>query len=313
MSDARKGMLAAFGGNFIFGLSFLFTKTALRVTTPSVLLALRFLLAFAVMNALLLSGRVHVSFKGKPVGLLLLMGLLQPVLYFYFESYGLLYSNATFSAVMLALVPIASLVSGALFMREKPTVLQALCSCVSVGGVVFMALRQTASGAITPFGVLLLVGAVLSAVGFNMISRRSAQRVTAFERTYMMFLVGTVAFTAAALTENAAAPQALLQPLTNGSFLLSLFYLGVLSSVGAFLMINYANTYLPLSRATVFSNVITVVSVIAGVLILKESFDVYMLAAVLLIIGGIVGVQYFTAGKVRPTDTPLDSKEKNNA
>lgn len=286
-------MLAAFGGNFIFGLSFLFTKTALAYSTPSVLLALRFLLAFLVMNVLLLTGKIKISLKGKPLGWLLLMGIFQPVLYFYFENYGLLYSNATFSSVMIALVPIASLVFGALFMKETPTVLQALCSAVSVGGVIFMALRQSAGGAITVWGILLLIGAVVSAVGFNVISRRSAEKVTAFERTYMMFLIGTVTFGGVAVIENFSTPWLLVSPLTNGSFVISLLYLGVLSSVAAFLMINYANTYLPLSRATVFSNVITVVSVFAGVVLLKENFDMYMLLATVMIILGIAGVQYF--------------------
>ena len=299
MHKTHKAMWAAFGGNFIFGLSFLFTKVALRVTTPSVLLAWRFLLAFAAMNLLLLGGKIRISFRGKPVGMLLLMGLLQPVLYFYFENYGLLYSNATFSAIMIALVPIVSLVWGALAMGERPTLLQILCSVLSVGGVVFMALRQTASGAITGRGVALLTGAVLCAVGFNSISRRCAETVSAFERTYMMFLVGAVCFTAVAVCEQVHTPLALVTPLTDGGFLVSLLYLGVLSSVGAFLMIHYANTWLPLSRATVFSNVITVVSVFAGVVILREPFDRYLLPASLLIIAGIAGVQYFAADRRR--------------
>ncbi len=294
MQKTHKGMLAAFCGNFIFGLSFLFTKTALQATTPSVLLFWRFFLALSVMNVLRLTGKCKVSLKGKPIGWLVLMGLCQPVLYFYFENYGLLYSNATFSSVMIALVPIASLVFGALFMRERPTVLQGICSAVSVGGVIWMALLQSVSGAITVWGVLLLVGAVMTAVGFNVISRRNAEQVTAFERTYMMFLVGAAAFGGVALFENMGSMTNLVTPFTDSGFVVSLLYLGVLSSVCAFLMINYANTYLPLSRATVFSNVITVVSVAASIWLLHEPFNASILMASLLIIFGIAGVQYFT-------------------
>lgn len=294
MRKSYLAMAAAFFGNFIFGFSFLFTQKALTFTTPSVLLFQRFLLAFAVMNLLLLTGKVKISFKGKPVFWLLLMGLFQPVLYFYFENYGLLYSNSVFSSVMISLVPIASLLFGAVCMKEHPTLLQVLCSAISVGGVIWLALRQSAKGAITVWGVLLLIGAVVCAVGFNVISRRSAKTVTAFERTYMMFLVGTAVFGAVALAENFTTPKNLIAPLSHGDFLISLVYLGVLSSVGAFLMINYANTWLPLSRATVFSNVITVVSVFAGVVLLGDPFDVFMLIATLMIIFGIIGVQYFT-------------------
>lgn len=308
MKKTSLAMAAAFFGNFIFGFSFLFTKTALEVSSPSVLLAWRFLTAFAVMNLLLLTGKVKVSFRGKPIGWLLLMGIFQPVLYFYFENYGLLYSNATFSAVIIALVPIAALVYGGLFMHERPTALQIVCSVVSVGGVIWMALRQTAHGAITLLGVLLLVGAVVSAVGFNVISRRSAKQVGAFERTYMMFLVGTVVFGTVALAENMRQPAALIAPFSHASFVTALVYLGVISSVAAFLMINYANTWLPLSRATVFSNVITVVSVFAGVVLLKEPFDAFMLLAAVLIVGGIAGVQYFTHENKEKTCQKIDKQ-----
>ena len=297
MTKTGKAMAAAFVGNFVFGLSFLFTKTALAVTTPAVLLFWRFLLAFAVLLLLRALRLVHIDLHGKPIGKLILMGLFQPVLYFFCENYGLLYTNATFSAVMIALVPIASLAFGALFMRELPTPLQVVCSAVSVFGVMLMAMRQSANGAITAIGVLLLCGAVMSAVGFNVISRGRAKTVSPVERTYMMFAVGTVAFGAAAAAENFKTPLSLFAPLTDGGFLIALLYLGVLSSVGAFLMIHYANTYLSLSRATVFSNVITVVSVFAGVVLLREPFDGIMLAAALLIIGGIAGVQRFSKDK----------------
>ncbi len=293
MHKTHKAMLAAFLGNAIFGFSFLFSKMALAVTTPSVLLAARFLLALVIMRVVLWMCHKPLQFDRKTLGMLALMGIFQPVVYFYCENYGLVFSNATFSAVMIALVPIASLIYGALFMKERPTALQVVCSVLSVAGVVWMALRQSTQGAITVWGVLLLVGAVICAVGFNVISRRSATTVGALERTYMMFLMGAVVFTIAAVIENIHTPLALISPFTDVQFVTSLLYLGVVSSVGAFCMINYANTHLPLSRATVFSNVITVVSVFAGVVILKETFDLLMLIAAAMIVAGIAGVQYF--------------------
>ena len=77
----------------IFGMSFMFSKLALEVAKPTVLLAFRFITAFAAMslvigvNALVgkLRGRPLFAFslKGKPIGYLILLGLIQPVLYFF--------------------------------------------------------------------------------------------------------------------------------------------------------------------------------------------------------------------------------------
>ena len=70
----------------IFGMSFMFSKLALEVAKPTVLLAFRFITAFAAMslvigvNALVgkLRGRPLFAFslKGKPIGSLILLGLI---------------------------------------------------------------------------------------------------------------------------------------------------------------------------------------------------------------------------------------------
>lgn len=299
MSVATKGMLAAFFSNFIFGFSFLFSKVALNVASPLVLLAWRFTVAFAAVNLIWLCGGSQLHLRGKRVGRLLLLGLFQPVLYFICENYGIKETTATFSAVMIALVPVAALVFEALFMGEKPTWLQTLFSVLSVAGVILMALLTDEGGVIKPVGVILLIGAVVTAVGFNVMSRKTAAEFSPFERTYVMFLLASVTFTLLAVGENHQNLAALVTPVTNGSFLLALVYLGLLSSVGAFFLINYANTYLPLARTTVFSNVITVVSVFAGVVFLGDPFGLPAGVAAVMIVVGIWGVQQFA----RPAQT----------
>ena len=292
-SNESKGMLAAFGGNAIFGLSFLFSKTAMGTATPLVLLSSRFALSFVILNLLLLTGRVKVELRGKPLGRLFLLGLFQPVAYFLCENYGLRLSASTFAAVMISLIPIASLIFAAFFLHERPTVLQCVCSVVSVSGVVLLSLLGSSEGTFSPVGCLLLVGAIASAVGFNALSRRLAASVSAYERTYIMFLLGCICFTVMALWENRADPiGAFATAWQEPSFGLSLIYLAGFSSVGAFMMLNYAVNYLPLARATAFSNVTTIVSILAGVLLLHESFDWRHFVGVAMILLGLYGVNW---------------------
>ena len=83
----------------IFGMSFMFSKLALAVAKPTVLLAFRFAVAFIAMTLVILAnaliGRLRgrplfaFSLKGKPIGSLVLLGLIQPVLYFFCENYGI--------------------------------------------------------------------------------------------------------------------------------------------------------------------------------------------------------------------------------
>jgi drug/metabolite transporter (DMT)-like permease len=68
-------------------------------------------------------------------------------------------------------------------------------------------------------------------------------------------------------------------------------YLSCLSSVVAFLLLNYANTELPVAQTSVFCNLTTVISLLAGVLFLGEPFGPVSLLASAVIIIGVWGVQ----------------------
>lgn len=292
------GTLAALCGNSIFGFSFMFSRVALQVASPFVMLMYRFCLAFAFMTVVVLwakktnrQGWLRFRLSWKETASLALLGLIQPVLYFLCESYGISMTNATVSGVIIALIPIVALAAGAVLLGEKPTWRQVLFSLLSIAGVVVMTLQQSSGGDIRPLGVVLLVGAVISGAAFNMLSRRLSGKFSALERTYVMMLVGAVIFTLLAVVECRQAPAALLAPLRSGPFMLAMLYLSLLSSILAFLCLNYAATVLPVSKSTAFCNVTTVLSVFAGVVFLGESITLVSVIAAAVIIIGVFGVQ----------------------
>lgn len=289
-------MGAAFFACFVFGLSFIFSKMALNVVTPAILLTFRFGLAFVLLNLLLLTGKVRFRLKGKAIGWLILLGLLQPVLYFFCENYGIQMTTATFSAAMIALIPIAAMIGGMIFLREIPSLLQAIFLVMSVGGAVFMALLKGSEGTVTVLGVILLIGAVIASASYNALSRKLSGEFSAFERTYLMFVVGLVFFCPMALWETGFDLGLLFSYLQYPEVVAAMVFLGAVCSVMAFLCLNYANTHLPVARTTSFSNVTTIVSVFAGVA-LGESFNAATLIAAVLIIVGVWGVQKFKKEK----------------
>lgn len=132
----------------IFGMSFMFSKLALEVAKPTVLLAFRFITAFVAMslvigvNALVgkLRGRPLFAFslKGKPIGSLVLLGLIQPVLYFFCENYGILYTSSAVAGTIIAVVPIACILMDVLVLHEKVTRRQVVCAVLCIIGVAFI-------------------------------------------------------------------------------------------------------------------------------------------------------------------------------
>lgn len=302
--NARLATLAAIVGNTIFGFSFMFSRIALGVASPFVLLMYRFLIAFIMLNLVALWSRrraaasragsadwLRFDLRGRRVGPLLCMGLIQPVGYFLCESYGIRFTNSTFAGVVIALGPVVALAAAALTLGEIPRRSQIAFSVVSILGVILMTLQQRSEGAIRPLGVLLLFCAVLAGTSFNIVSRRLSGEFSALERTYVMMLVAAATFTALALIECRGDFALLIAPLRSPDFLLAVMYLGVASSIVAFLALNYAFGYLTVAKSMAFCNLTTVISLFAGVVFLREPINLVSLAASLMILLGIWGVQ----------------------
>ncbi len=292
MTDRNtKATLAALIVNIIFGFSFMFSKIALRYAHPLVILSVRFTVAFLCLNLLWLTGIVKMSFRGKPRGRLLLMALAQPMLYFSFELYGVEHTSSAISGVIISLVPVAVIVLSTILLREKPTLSQVLFSLLSLSAIVAISLLSDNTGENSLFGILLLLLAVFADAVYIILSRSESAHYSPFERTYIMFLVGTVGFNLMALLSlRGGWFGEVLSAVTKPSFWGAILYLSVLSSIVAFMLSNYSTSVLTPVRTTSFSNLITLVSVLAGVFIMGESLSLPQLVCCALIVVGVVGV-----------------------
>ncbi len=282
--------LAALGAQIIFGFSFMFTGIALETASPMTVIADRYIVAFLGLTLVMLFTGTKIKI-GKNIWKLVLMSLFQPLMYFIFETYGVQLTNSSFSGVMISMIPIVSMIAGIFVLNERPSFMQYVFAALSVAGVVIAVLSGKKEGIVSSLGVLLLIGAVLSSAFYNISSRKISKEFSVFERTYAMTLIGVVSFVIIGLFENKQNPASIISGFLEPSYLYSILYLGIVSSVVAFLFLNFANTHLTIAKTTVFSNITTVVSVIAGVVFLDEKISVSVIFAVIMIITGVIGVQ----------------------
>ncbi len=287
----RLALLCGVIGNGIWGCSFLASKIALSYVNPTNLLVIRFGISLLVMSVLILLGKGDSNLRKKNILPLILLGICQPVVYFLFETYGIMYSTSSFCGIMIGLIPVASAIAAAIFLGEKLSKRAMVGILFCIAGVVVISLSEKSEGTVTLVGVLCLLGAILTATIYNTVNKRYSQTYTAFERTYLMMVIGFIAFFGMSLVESGGTFFAQLGPLfTNPSFVAAAIYLSVFSSVIAFFCVNYSITYLTVQQASSFNNLTPVVSVIAGVLILSEPFTGMHLAGMALILIGIFSV-----------------------
>ena len=288
---AALAVLATVVCHAVWGVSFVASRKALDSAHMFLVLSHRFLIAFLAMNLVLLSGRVKLRLRGKRVLLAILLGLCEPVIYFFGEQYGILHSNTIFSGVMIAMIPIVSTVAAGPILRERPTAGQMLFSLLSVGGVIGVGMMSRGSGALEWGGAAALLLAVLSAAAYTLLSRGISGEFSPFERTYVLMALGAVVFTALAAVHCRGSLSAYLQPLGERSYLLSILFLSLCCSVLCYFLSSYALTRLPVAQETVFSNLTTAVSVFAGAFFLREPLTAFGLVCCVVILVGIWGVQ----------------------
>ncbi|MBQ9950741.1 MAG: DMT family transporter [Clostridia bacterium] len=293
MSGEKKGMIASIAAYIIFGLSYLFSKMALNVAEPIILLCLRFTVTFVLLNLLVVTRVLKLNLKGKNLAGPILLGVLQPVLYFILENYGLKYTTTSFTGMISALGPIFTTILGALILREMPNKKQWACICVSIAGVLMVSLKA-GSGENTFLGCSCLIAAYFSGAFYSLLSRKLSGKFSAFELTYIMFTVGFVFFLGLAFFQNgSAALSQMADALRHSDFIIAVLYLGGLSSVGAYMLANYSLAKLPVARQSIFQNLSTVVSVLAGVIIMGDPFSAFSLIAFAMILVGVWGVNTF--------------------
>jgi drug/metabolite transporter (DMT)-like permease len=289
MSKDKVGVVCAVICEVLFGFSFLFSKRIMSSVMPVTLLSWRFIFAFLLINICVLTRVVKVDLRKKPLMPLLVIALFQPVLYFAAESLGIKLTTASESGTFIACIPILTVVFSALILKEYPRKLQLAGVLVTVAGILLIVLVKGLNATLNPLGYLMLLIAVVSGSLYSIFARK-AEAYTSAEITYVMMGMGAIVFTAAALIRNASAGTLGVYatvPFKNPDFLIAVLYLSVGCSVVAFLLFNTALAAIGANRAASFVGLSTVVTVTAGIIILREPYSLVQGLGTALVIGGV--------------------------
>lgn len=260
----------------LWGVSFVASKLVLEQISPIVYIALRFLIASAVL-ALVTVLRGRPRFSRRTHVLIALTALGEPIAYFLFESYGLRLLPATTAALVIATIPLAVTVSAAVFLGEPLTKHAILAVGISMGGIALLVLGAApAAGAASPsiasgiadhlLGAGLIFGAVVAASCYITLARSLAQNHDPVDVTIVQTWWGGGVF-------------ALLWAIRRDPFDLSsldrfgwgaLLFLAVGATVVAFLAYNWALRHERAGRAALYINAIPVVTAVTGWVVLDE-------------------------------------------
>ena len=290
-----KGIIIAVFSEVLFGLSFIFIRMCVNDVSVFTLLSWRTIVAFFAMTICAVLGIIKIDLKGKNLKPLLLLSFFQPVLYFIMETLGVQRTTAAESGVLLACIPIITMLFSAVFLRDNPTKLQIACMIVTVAGAVMIGMGGELTTSSSFLGYLFLLVAMCSESAYA-ITSQNIKGFNSAEKTYAMIVSGAVVFTGCALVEhamNGTVVEFLTLPLHNSGFLVCILYLSLGCNLIAFLCANYSISIIGATKRAAFASIASVTSVLGGVFYLSETFTKTQIIATVLVLAGVYGVNRF--------------------
>jgi drug/metabolite transporter (DMT)-like permease len=144
--------------------AFAAAKLTLLYCPPFMLLSARFLLAGAVMLAVLAMARREWRMTGRDLIVFAVLGLANNAIYLGLNYLGMQRMSAGLTAIIASANPVLTAVLAAAFLREPMTWRKALGLLLGVGGVAFIVQSRISGKVDDPVGIALTVGGLISLV-----------------------------------------------------------------------------------------------------------------------------------------------------
>lgn len=279
----------------IVGFSFIFVKTANAQASAAQVLTFRFALGILPHLCLLLCGKEKISLRafGKPS---LLLATLTYIGFLGFQALGLLYTTSIISGILFAMTPVFARLIAGVVLKEKTSWKQNLFMLLSVGSVIAMFVIGSADKlhGIDLRGFLLLVLSTFCCSVSNVFMRYVKKEHAPLQVSFYCCFAGLVVCGTLLTVLNTVNGtwSATLLPWTNSEFLSAILYLGILCTFVTTNLLSYSLHYLPAVNATIWGNVSTAISVVAGAILLQEPLLPYQIICTLLIIVGVLGISF---------------------
>lgn len=275
--------------------SFIALKLAFQAYDPMVVIFGR--MAVGSLFALFFIRRFHVGLpRGRDLLYLALMLLCEPCLYFLFEAKAVQNTTASQAGMITAMLPLMVAVGAAVFLRERISRRTLIGFFIAIFGVCLLSMGgEPSSEAPRPaLGNFLELVAMMCATGYTLLLKKLTERYHPFFLTALQAFAGTI-FYLPVMVLTASPLPAEFVPVPA----LSVVYLGIAVTMGAYGLYNFGVSRIPASQASAFVNLIPVFTVILGWMVLNESFAVIQYPAVLLVFVGVF------LSQARPGDSPV--------
>lgn len=271
---------------FVWGISFVATKVVLADLPPISIAFIRQLIAILPLFLLLrLSGETLSLGKGE-LRLFFVAAFFGLVLYLVFENSGLQYTTASNASMLVAAIPIFTLVIESFLHKTRLALFTLAMILVSITGVYLVLFEDGLPdfSSKTFLGNMLVFGAMMSWIAYTYLSKRLSRKYNSLKITTIQTFCSIPLFLPFLIHEIPAWKTP--SPLS----ILSLAFLGILCSAAAYVAFLHGLQKLGPVLPSAFLNLMPVVTILTGMVLLVEIPTSMQMAGAVLIIGSLTAL-----------------------
>lgn len=293
MQSNRKSIIAYVSIIFsmiFWGISFVWTKELLNANFPvflilTIRLAIASLLMFSVFKLMGKLERIEKTDLPK----FFLLALFEPFLYFIGENFSMHFVDASFAAIMIALLPIVNPIALHIFNKDKIGWNLLFGAVISVIGIMIMSINPEGEIKISWQGTLLLLLAVFAGSGYSVILSRLINKYNPITITTTQNIVGILYFLPCLLIFDL---DKISSVVWTKDAILSLVFLAIFCSAVAFMLYSYSAKLLSVIKVSIFTNAIPVVTIIVAIILGQELFSFLKVLGILIVVSGLLLSQF---------------------
>ncbi|MCF0144695.1 MAG: DMT family transporter, partial [Firmicutes bacterium] len=214
------------------------------------------------------------------------------ILFMIFQILAMYFATSIEGAIVFAMVPIFAKIIGRIILGERSTPLQMVFVVITVVALIVLVILNATSIELNVTGMIIMTVSSIF-MGFQNVSARYIRGVFApIEITAAISYLGTAVFVIASLVRGVAGGDFtfLIEPVTHPWFVIWASYLGVFCILLSAQFMSYMLAHMEIIQSTGFSTASTLVSIVAGAVILGEPLRWYHFVCGIVIMGGVIGL-----------------------
>lgn len=288
MYEKLKVTLAMLFTMVFWGISFIWSEQALSIYNPFTVVLFRLIISVVILLVLNIFLRRINKIKKSDIVSFFLLSFLQPFAYFVAENYGIVYTDATTTSVVIATIPLFSPIAAYFFLKERVNLINIIGIIISIIGVFLVLIKDDLTLTTSLEGLLILFGAVVAAVLYSVLVSKLSTKHSVYTLTVYQNLFGIIWFL----------PMFFIFDFSEfvsigfqADAFISIALLAVFGSTICFLFFIYGVKVLGITRANIFGNSIPVFTAIFAFFIMGTTFIYINILGIILVILGVTVTQ----------------------